>query len=417
VLRVGLTGGIACGKSHVLRRLAALGVATLDLDAVAHALMAPGGVTYEEVLASFGRGILGLDGTIDRPRLGAAVFASPDARARLDAIVHPRVREEEGRRAASLEADGRPLLVTDAALLVEAGAHLRFDRLVVVHCPEDEQRRRLVARDGLTEAEASARIGAQMPIAEKRRFAHIAIDSAGALAETEAEAERLAGELRELAARPREATRPGLRATLGALVHGAGPGPRGLAPATLAAEALRSGGIELASLARLLRPAPAGPWYRAAVEGEGAPWPESLAGVLAAWSLARGLDPEWLVGAAASLARLTHADGPAVAGACLAALLARDVAAGRPLAGLAERLSVFEPLARRWGGGPPAARVDAARRVAVAHAGDPVAARHSAEAAGAEPAFAGTLAGLAGGARPAAAPPGLLDLARRLSDG
>jgi len=415
VLRVGLTGGIACGKSHVLRRLASLGVATLDLDAVAHALMAPGGASYREVVASFGRAILAPDGTIDRRALGEAVFADSGARARLDGLVHPRVREEESRRVARLEADGCALLVSDAALLVEAGAHLRFDRLVVVHCPPEEQERRLRARDGLSEAAARARIEAQMPVSEKRRFAHLAIDTSGTVAETEAMADRLAGELVAIAARSRRPSIPGLHRTLGALVHGTGPGPRGLGPATLAAAALQSGGLELGGLARLLRPAPTGPWYRAAAEGEGAPWPESLAGILGVWSLARGLDEEWLASAAASLARLTHTGPAVVAGGCLAALLAREVAAGRPLTALEEALSGWEPLARRWGLAPPAERVGSAVRAATAHPGDPDRARQAARSDGAEPAFAGTLVGLTAGMAPAGSPSGLVDLARRLS--
>src|SRR5689334_18676117 len=99
MLRVGLTGGIACGKSHVLRRLAEGGVPTLDLDSVAHELMEPGGAAYDEVVTAFGRAILGGDQRIDRRALGARVFADPAARAQLNAIVHPKVRAEEGRRA------------------------------------------------------------------------------------------------------------------------------------------------------------------------------------------------------------------------------------------------------------------------------------------------------------------------------
>jgi len=417
VLRVGLTGGIACGKSHVLRRLAARGLAALDLDAVAHALMAPDGASYEAVVRAFGRFILGPDGTIDRRALGAEVFANPEARARLDSLVHPRVREEEARRAARLAAAGCPLLVSDGALLVEAGAHLRFDRLVVVHCPPEEQERRLVARDGLTGPAARSRIEAQMPVAEKRLFGHFVIDTSGTMAETEDAADRLAAELVAVAARPRRAAPPGLNASLGALVHGSGPGPRGLDPGALAAEALRSDGVELGSLAGLLRPRPTGPWYRAAADGEGAPWPEALAGILAVWSLARGLDDLWLSAAAASVARLTHGDGSAVAGACLAALLARDVGAGAALGALEERLASREGLARQWGGGMPAGRVAAAARAAFTHPRDPAAARRAAAEAGGEPAFAGALVGLAAGVDPKGCDPGLVGLARPLSTG
>jgi dephospho-CoA kinase len=412
---VGLTGGIACGKSHVLRRLSARGLATVDLDVMAHAAMAPGGDAYSDVVAAFGPGILAADGSIDRRALGATVFADPAARARLDSLVHPRVRAEEARRAREREAQGCAVLVSDAALLVEAGAHLRFDRIVVVHCPRGEQLRRLVERDGLTEAAARDRIEAQMPVDEKRLFAHVLVDASSTAAETEAEADRLAEDLREVAARPRLVVSSGRQRALGALVHGSGPGPRGLDPATLATEALAAEGLELGRLALRLRPSSSGPWYRAAAPREGAPWPEALAAILGLWSLAHGLDDEWLVSAAASLARLTHGEASAVSGGCLAALLARDVAAGLPLGALAGRLVAREPLARRWGGAPPPQRIASAAGAACAHPGDPAEARRAAEAGGAEPALAGALVGLAGGAAPEGSDSSLLDLARRLS--
>ena len=187
MLRVGLTGGIACGKSHVLRRLAAHGLATAALDSVAHELMAPGGATYGEIVAAFGREILGEDGAIDRRALGELVFADAAARARLDAIVHPRVRQSEEHLVAALAAEGRSVIVSDAALLVEVGIHLRFDRLVVVHCEEADQRRRLMERDGLGEAAARARIEAQMPVREKRLFGHYRIDTSGTVPQTRSE--------------------------------------------------------------------------------------------------------------------------------------------------------------------------------------------------------------------------------------
>jgi len=414
MLRVGLTGGIACGKSHVVRRLAARGIATLDLDALAHEALAPGGVAHAGVIAAFGPGILAPDGTVDRKALGALVFSDPPARARLDSLMHPRVREEEARHAAALAASGCPVLVSDAALLVEAGAHLRFDRLVVVHCPPAEQLRRLMLRDGLPEVAARARIEAQMPVGDKRRFAHVAIDASGALADTEAASDRLAEDLKVIAACPRPGAAPALEKALGALVHGSSRGPRGLTPATLAEETLSAGGLELARLGARLRPMPQGPWYRAALVGEAAPWPEALAGVVALWALGRGMDAEWLASAAASLARLTHADGESIAGACLAALATREAALLGSLEGLTGRLSGWEPEARRWGGAPPAGRVASALGAAVAHPGEPSLARRAAEAAGAEPALAGALVGLVAGAPVEGSDAGLVSLSRRL---
>ena len=174
MLRVGLTGGIACGKSEVVRCLAAAGLATLDLDRVGHELLAFGQPGQMAVAEAFGSFVIAPDGSVDRRALAAMVFADPEARRRLNGMLHPLIRAEEARRA-SLAPD-RPgaLLITDAALLVETGTHLRFDRLVVVHCRPDQQVARLCARDGLSEEAARARLAAQMPIATKVRFAHVA---------------------------------------------------------------------------------------------------------------------------------------------------------------------------------------------------------------------------------------------------
>jgi dephospho-CoA kinase len=195
LLRVGLTGGIASGKSHVLRRLEAAGLATVDLDVVAHAVIAPGGAAFADVVEAFGPSILDRAGAIDRKALGAIVFAAPEARARLDAIVHPRVREQEAEMARAAESSGARVLVTDAALLVETGLHLRFDRLVVTWCPPAAQLARLRARDGIEEAAAQARLRAQMPIGEKRAFAHFVIDTAGTPGDTDAQVAALAPRL------------------------------------------------------------------------------------------------------------------------------------------------------------------------------------------------------------------------------
>ncbi len=414
MLRVGLTGGIACGKSHVLRRLAARGLATLDLDAVAHALMAPGGAAYEDVVAAFGRGILAPDGAIDRKALGARVFGDAAARARLDALVHPRVRAEEAFRAAALEAEGWPLLVSDAALLVEAGAHLRFDRLVVVHCPPAEQLLRLVRRDGIPEDAALARVSAQMPVEEKRRYAHSEIDTSGTVGETERAADALAEALLALAALPRPRHAVAGERRLGGLRQGAGVGPRGLDALSLLEDAFDGGGIELSRLGRRLTPPVEGPWYRAARPQEVGPWPESLAVALALWAGHGGLDEDWLLAAAASLARLTHGDPGDVAGACLAALAAREVGVGGSPARALARVAEWRPVTRRWGGDEPSPRVARAIESAAAHPGDGAAARAEAEARGASPLLAGGLAGMAATAWDEAAEPRLASLARRL---
>lgn len=358
MLRVGLTGGIACGKSHVLARLSAAGFRCLDLDRIAHQAMAPGGSAYAEVVAAFGREMLAPDGSIDRKALGALVFADAAARGSLNAIVHPKVRAEEARQARQ-GGDAPAIVVSDAALLVETGAHLRFDRLVVVHCDEAEQLRRLMDRDGVGEGAARARIAAQMPVADKRRFAHHEIDSSGTREESAAAADRLAEELKATAAGLRPRAPVPLERALGALVHGPRAGARGLDASRLFAEILNAGGIDLERLARLLDPPHPGVWYRAARHPEKGPGPETLAVPLVLWALARGgPDPAFTVAAAASVARLTHDAAPAIADACLQALLVQDVIVdGRVPVELQRRAREAASLATRWSGAAPSERV------------------------------------------------------------
>jgi dephospho-CoA kinase len=356
VLRVGLTGGIACGKTHVRRRLEARGFPTLDLDQVSRDVVAPGEPALAEIEAAFGSGVIGPEGVVDRAALGAVVFADAAARARLNAIVHPRVRAAERAWAAARAAAGALVSVTDAALIVEAGAHLRFDRIVVVHCDPAEQLARLRARDGLDEDSARARVDAQLPVADKRAFGHFEVDTSGAVADTEARTDALVEELTAVARRPPVPSPP-----LGRLesMVAAGPprGPRGLSPVALLETAARVGGLELEPLAAQLVPPAGGPWLQAArAAPPGAP-AAALAPALAAWALARpgSADADFVASAAGSLARLTHVDAGERAAACLAALVLREavIAAGRP--GDFDALaSALRPLAARWGGGPPA---------------------------------------------------------------
>jgi hypothetical protein len=318
------------------------------------------------------------------------------------------------RRAAALEAEGWPVLVTDAALLVEAGAHLRFDRLVVVHCSAEEQLRRLVRRDRIPEEAARARLRAQMPVEEKRRYAHAEIETSGTVSETETSADALGESLLTLAALPCPRAEVPAERRLGGLNGVEGGGPRGLDAAGLLEDALDVGGIELGRLAQRLRPPAEGAWYRAARSDEGAPWPESLALGLALWAGHAGRDLEWLVSAAASLARLTHCGTREIAGACLAALVARDVSLHGSLGGALARLSEWVPVARRWGGGDPPLRVAQALEGAAAHPGDVASARAEAEARGASAELAGGLVGLSATARDRDLDPRLASLARRL---
>jgi dephospho-CoA kinase len=196
MLRLGLTGGIASGKSAVAAQLRDVGFAVLDADALAHKLIEPGQAAYAEVIQEFGPSITGSSGCIDRSKLGAVVFADRAKLDRLNAIVHPRVAEvilsqfEVWRRAGVRDA-----VFVEAALLVESGIHKKLDGLVVVWCRPEQQLERLLAR-GLSETEARRRIAAQLPVEEKLGLATEKIDCSGSLEETRRQVEALAGKLR-----------------------------------------------------------------------------------------------------------------------------------------------------------------------------------------------------------------------------
>ncbi len=399
MLRVGLTGGIASGKSHVLRRLAAHGLQTMDLDAVAREVTAPGSRALAEIVREFGPAVVDAEGRLDRAALASRVFARAEERERLNAIVHPRVRAEEARRAAALAESREAVLVTDAALLVEAGVHLRFDRLVVVHCDPRLQLARLRARDGLDEAQARARVEAQMSGDVKKSFAHFVVDSSGTPDETSRAADRLAGELAELAGRPPASARASRRALLGALVHGPRGGPRGLSPAVVLRSLRERGGLEMGALASQLSPPAAAPWYRAAASARpGAPAALLGTAVVAA-ALGRGApDPPYLAGAAASLARLTHEQPEQRAEACLFALVLQELTVSdEPLAALHTTVSQHRRMAERWGGAPVSRDLDAVWSAVTQHPADPPAAAEACRALGGEGDLAGALAGVAAG--------------------
>jgi dephospho-CoA kinase len=199
MLRVGLTGGLASGKSTVAAFFRELGAFHIDADRIAHDLLAPGGAAERDVIGRFGASILGADGAIDRKALAAIVFADPRALADLNALVHPRVRAEIGRRIAENESgeSPAPVALVDAALLVENGIHHDLDALVVVSCNEETQIARAVARGGLTAGEAAARVGAQAPLARKLAAADFVIDNEGATDETKRQVRGVWDELRK----------------------------------------------------------------------------------------------------------------------------------------------------------------------------------------------------------------------------
>jgi dephospho-CoA kinase len=192
-LRIGLTGGIASGKTTVANLFAALGVPVLDTDQIARDVVEPGQPALAEVVAAFGPGVLGPDGRLDRPRLRARVFADPDSRQRLEAILHPAIRAELARRAG---AAGGPYQVWVIPLLVEGGQVDRVDRILVVDCPEAVQLARVQARDGETEASARAILTAQASRAQRLAAADDVIVNDGSEAD-------LAGQVAALDARYR----------------------------------------------------------------------------------------------------------------------------------------------------------------------------------------------------------------------
>lgn len=200
MLRIGLTGGIASGKSVVRRVFEEAGIPMLDADALAHALLGPGGALVAEVLAAFGEEMRGEDGGMDRRRLGGRVFGDEEARNRLNGLVHPRIREEIAEFLDRSEKEGRPAAGVEAALMIETGSAALYDSVVAVVCRPEQQRERLRARSGMTAEEAAVRIAAQMSPLEKARRADRLVDASGTLAETQEAAFALARTLLEEAA-------------------------------------------------------------------------------------------------------------------------------------------------------------------------------------------------------------------------
>jgi len=205
VLKVGLTGGIACGKSTVAAMLAVRGADTLQADLVAHELMRPGQAVYDEIIRRFGREVLNQNKTINRVRLAEVVFSPERPRIdELNEIVHPAVLayqqqwlEDAARR------EPKSVAVVEAALILEAGAHNQFDKIVVVTCSPHQKAERLSQRMGIPLAEAEAEVvrrsAAQWQDEEKLRYADYVIDSSGTLADTEAQVEKLWCELSAMA--------------------------------------------------------------------------------------------------------------------------------------------------------------------------------------------------------------------------
>ena len=200
MLKIGLTGGIASGKSTVASMLRDRDCQVLEADPLGHELLEPGQAAYDEVVREFGAGILGPGDKVDRAKLGAIVFSDAVRREKLNQILHPRILTVLRQWFSALDrAGGVDLAVVEAALIVESGFHKELDKLIVCWSKPEQQLQRLVER-GLTEDQARLRIAAQMPGEKKRKLADIVIDCSGTLEETERQVDAALSSLRGAAA-------------------------------------------------------------------------------------------------------------------------------------------------------------------------------------------------------------------------
>jgi len=202
-LLVGLTGGIATGKSTVSDLFRRLGCEVIDADLLAREVVAPGEAALAQIAAEFGLGVLQADGALDRKKLGAVVFGDAARRKRLEEITHPAIRDRFLDRLAALEARGFDgIVLWDAPVMIESGGYKAMDKLVVVATDEATQAARLCARDAIDATEAERKIRSQMPVAEKAKLADYVIDNAGDRAATDCQVREVhAALLRDLAAR------------------------------------------------------------------------------------------------------------------------------------------------------------------------------------------------------------------------
>lgn len=195
---IGLTGGIAAGKSVVASRLAELGATVVDADVLAREVVEPGAPALERIEAEFGPSVIAPGGTLDRAALGAIIFTDPEQRTLLNAITHPAVGELAERRiAAAFASDPDAIVVYDVPLLAEGGLHDRFDVVVVVHADTERRIRRMVEHRGLSEQEARHRVNSQASDTERLAIADVVIDANGSLEQTLEQTDRLWRSLRE----------------------------------------------------------------------------------------------------------------------------------------------------------------------------------------------------------------------------
>ncbi len=200
MLKVGLTGGLACGKSFVGQALAHLGAHLLQADQLGHEALLPGGAAYESVVQEFGPGVIDANGHIDRRALAAVVFGNPARLAVLNSFVHPSVKQQEEEWMARVAVeDPHGIAVVEAAILIETGSYKRFQKLIVVVCDEEQQVQRSMKRDNSTPEEVRARLSRQMPLSEKRKFADFVVDTSGTKEETLRQTRAVYETLRRLA--------------------------------------------------------------------------------------------------------------------------------------------------------------------------------------------------------------------------
>lgn len=190
-MNLGLTGGIASGKSTVSRMLAERGAVIIDADQISREIVEPGSPVLSRIAEEFGADVLFEDGTLNRKKLGAIIFGNEEKRLLLNSIMHPPIRELMKKRIAEAEAaDPHRLVVADIPLLYESKLQHMFSEVMVVYVPLDIQIERLMQRDGLSEEEAKERISSQMPLVDKRRLADVIIDNSAGLQETREQVER-----------------------------------------------------------------------------------------------------------------------------------------------------------------------------------------------------------------------------------
>jgi dephospho-CoA kinase len=200
MLKVGLTGGYATGKSLVAKELERLGCHLIYADELGHQVLQPDGEAYAATLETFGREILKADGTIDRRRLGEIVFASPELLERLSSLVHPAVIRLEERLLEEFQReDPHGIAIVEAAILIETGRYAVFDRVILTSCDEETQIARGMKRDHATREQVLARLGKQLPLSEKQRHAHYVVDTSGPKEETARQVQRVYRDLKEIA--------------------------------------------------------------------------------------------------------------------------------------------------------------------------------------------------------------------------